>query len=77
MILLDTLRLGSDSSDIEGKSTSHIWIHPEGGIYVRYSYRYAIPGWKLSGKRITDYWGVVWHEVIPANTIPIEEIIFS
>ena len=24
MILLDTLRLGSDSSDVEGKSTSHI-----------------------------------------------------
>lgn len=77
MILLDTLRLGSDSSDVEGKSTAHIWLHPEGGIYVRYSYRYAIPGYKLSGKRITDYWGVIWHEVIPANTVAVEEIIYS
>ena len=77
MILLDTLRLGSDMQDVEGKLTAHIWIHPNGGIYVRYSYRYAIPGYKLSGKRITDYWQVIWHEVVSANTLAVEDIIYS
>lgn len=77
MVIRDTLRLGSDVSDIEGKTTGHIWIHPNGCVYVRASYKYAIPGWKPTDSRIIDYWNVEWIKVCPANEIPVEEKVWS
>ena len=77
-MLKDTLRLGSDISDIDGqRTTAHIWIHPDGGVYVRYSYRYSVPGYKLTDKKIIDYWGLQWYMIIPANTIPVNEVVWS
>ena len=77
MALKNLLRLGPSEYDIDGKESSCFWIHPNGKIYIRKAYNNAVCGWKLSGKRITDYWGNIWHEVIPANNIPVEEIIYS
>lgn len=77
MSLKNMLRLGSSEYDIDGKDSSHFWIHPNGKIYIRKAYTNAICGWKLSGETITDYWGKGWFEIIPASNIPIEERTFS
>ncbi len=73
MFIKDTLRVGSDISDIEGKSTAHLWIHPNGCLYARFSYKFAVPGWKPTEEKITDYWGVEWIKLYPANEIPVED----
>ena len=77
MSLNNLLRLGPDIYDIDGKDSACFWLHPEGIIYIRRSYINSVCGWKISGKSIIDYWGREWVEIIPANTIPIEEIIYS
>lgn len=76
-MLKNLLRLGPSEYDIDGKNSSCFWINPDGKLYIRKSFSNAVCGWKLSGKSIIDYWGVTWHEIIPASTIAVEEIFYS
>ena len=62
--------MGSDYDNIEDKDLVHVWIHPGGKVYVRKSFQYAIPGWKIDEKEaITDYWGKIWYRFLPAIEI--------
>lgn len=77
MSLKNLLRLGSSEYDIDGKDSAHFWIHPNGKLYIRKSYGNAVCGWKLSGEKLIDYWGKEWFHIIPANQVPMSEIIYS
>ena len=77
MAINNLLRLGPDIYDLDGKDSACFWINPDGKIYIRKSFSNAVCGWKLSGKKLVDYWGREWFEIIPSNSIPMGEIIFS
>lgn len=77
MALKNLLRLGPSEYDIDGKDSSCFWINSNGKIYIRKAYTNSVCGWKLSGEKLIDYWGKEWFHIIPADQVPIEDIIYS